>query len=429
MAYYIVHQVNICELSQRVKLKQTLMEKLSYSLWAIIVCLFYSIIFIKLYSNANKDEQLKIKDVKFFGYAIFMFFLAAMLNYIVDTFLDSSYSILYKNGLQSPEGSETTSIYSYIYYGIRTIISAANNIFLVLAIPFIQLENKGYHTQNLIVKYIDERLLIYFLVLIEIGTILIGGFIAFSNGISPLYILIFDSFISIIVIGVLAWFINTVFRIRTFKYFQWISWITFLLMFITQVLQYLPNDYLGIPSELNGAISSAYKTLLIGLILILMYTYQDKEKIKIKESHVSLIPSSDIFLDIFIESKNKKGLNALVDFKINPLGSTRIDFSKSRVPTLVLLKFMHRKKLGTGSLKVQTKGMPNASYDFKYIDLERVCKKIVGEESWLLGSLKNSLFEKDKTNCYSLSLLPENIVIHCDDELLENLLGESRSGS
>lgn len=406
------------------------MEKLSYSLWAIIVCLLYSIIFIKLYSNANKDEQLKIKDIKFFGYAIFMFFLAAMLNYIVDTFLDDNYSILYKNGWKSPEANEVTSIHSYIYYGIRTIISAANNIFLVLAIPFIQLENKGSNTQNLIVKYIDERLLIYFLILIEFGAILIGGFIAFSNGNSPLCILFFDSFISIIVIGILAWFINTAFRIRKFKYFQWISWITIILMLITQVLQYFPNDYLGIPPEFNGAISSAYKTLLIGLILILMYTYQDKEKVKIKESRVSsLIPNQDIFLDISITSKNGKGLNAQIDFKVNPLGSTRIDFSKSRIPTLVLLKFMHRKKQGEGSLKVQTKGMPNASYDFKYIDLERICKKLVGDNSWILTSLKNSLFVKDKTNSYSLSIPSENIAIHCDAELLEKLLGEVRSSS
>ena len=136
----------------------------------------------------------------------------------------------YSTGKTSNMYIDCYSIHSYIYYSIRTIISAANNIFLILAIPFIQLENKGSDTQNLIVKYIDERLLIYLLIIIEFGAILIGGFMAFSNGTSPLYILIFDSFISIIVIGVLTWFINTAFRIRTFKYFQWISWITSLLM-------------------------------------------------------------------------------------------------------------------------------------------------------------------------------------------------------
>lgn len=402
------------------------MEKLSYSLWAIIVCLLYSIIFIKLYSNANQEEQLKIKDIKFFGYAIFMFFLAAMLNWIVDTFLDSHYSILYHNGLGFPEANESISIHSYIYYSIRTIISAANNIFLILAIPFIQLENKGTKKQDLIVKYIDERLLIYFLILIEFGAIFIFGCMAVYSNTSPLSFLVFDSLISIIVIGILAWFINTAFRIRAFKYFQWISWITILLMLITQILQYFPDNYLGIPAEFNGAISSAYKTLFIGLILILMYTYQNKETVKIKESHVSLIPSEEIFLDISIESKGGKGLNTWIDFRIHPLGSSKIDVSKSRVPTLVLLKFMHRKQQGMDSLKVQTKGMPNAAYDFKYIDLERICKKLVGEKSWLLGSLKNSLFVKDKTNCYSLSLLPENIVIHCDDGLLERLLRERR---
>lgn len=407
------------------------MEKLNYSLWAILVCLAYFFIFHRLYQNAEKNEQKDIKDINYFSYAILLFFCAAALHLIADIIESRGIAnIIYEEGLFSePKYSDCkddncVTIFSYLYYFLRTVISAANNIFLLLAIPFIQLDGKETDYQGLIVKHINDRIVIWFIVSTELAVLALVVSLNFMGKLSPLWLLAYDSFISTVVIALLAWFINTAFDIRNFKYLKWIALFTFALMLATQILQFFPFE--NIPPEFNGAISSTYKTILIGLFLILLYTFQKKQKAEIIKQEI-IIPSENISLHLIISSNSEKsGLNSRIILSVNPFKEKTIDFSSSRTLTIVMLKLLYNKKHNGGGLKVQPKNDKRNNCDFTYQDMGNICERLAEKTEWLKSGLQKSLFKTISTNCYEISIPLSNIKVEGEEAFIQELLKEAR---
>ncbi|WP_109298908.1 hypothetical protein [Aquimarina sp. AU474] len=228
-----------------------------------IVCLISAVVIQRIFSKEKlrRADQKAIEGIKWFGLAIFVWGLGALINLILVT------------GLQ---WSSTNKI--LIYLGV--LVSLANSLFIILSLPSIEHQKKPGILVRLVERFsTDEFVGVYCGVLGMITFV----FIASSYGnteISNNFIWLIDIPISILVAISLLFELNKAFVGRQMKFMYLPTFVLFILIVIAvshrmipqdKVLQFIDQEFWSV---LGSITAISFKFLFILLFSILLYSWK-----------------------------------------------------------------------------------------------------------------------------------------------------------
>ncbi len=239
-----------------------MLTTIEYTVTAI-VCLISAIVIQRIFSKEKRRgaDQNAIEGIKWFGLAIFVWGLGALVNLILITWLEWSFT------------NKTL-----IYFGV--LVSLANSLFIILSLPSIE------HQQNpgILVRMVQRFTIKEFVGLYSgILSMITFVFIATSYGnveISNNFIWLIDIPISIVVAISLLFELNKAFVSRQMKFMYLPTFALFILIVIAvshriipqdKVLQYIDQQFW---SMLGSITAISFKFLFILLFSILLYSWK-----------------------------------------------------------------------------------------------------------------------------------------------------------
>ncbi|GAA4271030.1 sigma factor-like helix-turn-helix DNA-binding protein [Aquimarina gracilis] len=228
-----------------------------------IVCLISAVVIQRIFSKEKLRgaDQNAIEGIKWFGLAIFVWGLGALVNLVLVTWL---------------KWPATNKI--LIYFGV--LVSLANSLFIILSLPSIEHQQKPGILVRLVQRFsIREFVGVYCGVLGMIAFV----FIASSYGneeISNNFIWLIDIPISILVAISLLFELNKAFKGRQMKFMYLPTLVLFVLIIVAvshriipqdKVLQFIDQQFWSV---LGSITAISFKFLFILLFSILLYSWK-----------------------------------------------------------------------------------------------------------------------------------------------------------
>ncbi len=241
---------------------RTLLFIIEYTVIAI-VCLISAIVIQRIFTKEQKrgDNKNAINGIKWFGLAIFVWGLGALLN------------IIFTTGLQWEATNKLL-----IYLGV--IISLANSLFILLSLPSIEHQQEKSMVVRLVQRFTTKEFILMYCGILGMITFV---FIATSYNtpeISNNFIWLIDIPISIVVALSLLYELNKAFKTRQMKFMYLPTFVLFLLIIVAVTHRIIPQDQAVqfIDQEfwaLVGSITAiSFKFLFILLFSILLYSWK-----------------------------------------------------------------------------------------------------------------------------------------------------------
>ena len=304
-----------------------------------IVCLISSIVIQRIFikEKLRGADYKAITGIKWFGLAIFVWGLGALVSLISSVVFDY-------------EGTNKL----IIYFGV--LVSLSNSLFIILSLPSIEHQKKRGILVRLIEKFsYKEFIILYIGVLAMISFV----FIAASYGnpdISNNFIWLIDIPISILVAFSLLSELNKAFLSRKMKFMYLPTFALFLLIIVAvshriipqdRVLQFVDQRFWSIAGSITAI---SFKFLFILLFSILLYSWKFLSE---KELQQSLVV--DLEYKIFeitqerdkLRIANESHIDTIksLKVKVNTLESdSRIDLSERQKEVLGYLAFYGEEK-------------------------------------------------------------------------------------
>jgi len=235
---------------------------LEYAVTAI-VCLITAIVIQRIYNKERKreDTSSRIRGILWFGWAIFIWGLGALLNWI----MVGVFSWLPTNKV-------------LVYCGV--FVSVLNSLFILLSLPSIEHKRPNTIVKRLLLRFTERE---FFMVYGSIMLMLAFVFIATTyvgNAVSNSLIWLIDIPISVVVAFALLNELNNAFSARSMRFMYLPSFALFLLILVAVTHRIFPQEY--VPSSIGhdtweriGTITAiSFKFLFILLFSILLYSWK-----------------------------------------------------------------------------------------------------------------------------------------------------------
>ena len=304
-----------------------------------IVCLISSIVIQRIFikEKLRGADYKAITGIKWFGLAIFVWGLGALVNLISSTVFDY--------------GGTNKLI---IYFGV--LVSLSNSLFIILSLPSIEHQKKRGILVRLIEKFsYKEFIILYIGVLAMISFVFIAA--SFGNSdISNNFIWLIDIPISILVAFSLLSELNKAFLSRKMKFMYLPTFALFLLIIVAvshriipqdRVLQFVDQRFWSIAGSITAI---SFKFLFILLFSILLYSWKFLSEKELQQSMVV-----DLEHKIFeitqerdkLRIANESHIDTIKNLKVkvNTLESdSRIDLSERQKEVLGYLAFYGEEK-------------------------------------------------------------------------------------
>ncbi|WP_340203050.1 hypothetical protein [Ascidiimonas sp. W6] len=251
---------------------------IEYSVTAL-VCLITAFVIQRIYFKEKKRNasQLAINGIKWFGLAIFIWGLGALLNLI----------LVY--GFYFSVDDKTI-----IYLGV--VFSLLNSLFILLSIPSI--EHKG--NRNIVIRMIErftnrEVFVIFGGLFAIIAFVFISATFGGTGAISNTYIWLIDIPISLIVAFILLQELNKAFASRSMQFMYLPSFALFILIVIAVSHRIFPvsqvSAYMGTEVWQSFGMITAivFKFLFIVLFTILLYSWKFLSETEQRQTQLEMV--------------------------------------------------------------------------------------------------------------------------------------------
>lgn len=293
----------------------------------------------RIYSKEKQrsSDQMAIQGVKWFGLAIFVWGIGALLN-LVFTYI-----------LQLPPTHKVI-----IYTGV--LISLANSLFILLSLPSIEHQKEPGILVRLVQRFTTkEFIMLYGGVL----SMIIFVFIAttFSNeAISNNFIWLIDIPISVVVAFALLLELNKAFSSRKMKFMYFPTFILFLLILVAvthriipqdRVIQFVDQDFWLFAGTVTAI---SFKFLFILLFSILLYSWKFLSEKEQQQSLSKALTLENLNLKLQLEKltlANESHLDTVKNLKSENQKlqeSSKIELSRRQKEVLANLAFFGKNK-------------------------------------------------------------------------------------
>ncbi|WP_273566209.1 hypothetical protein [Maribacter halichondriae] len=227
-----------------------------------IVCLITAVVIQRIYRKERSTHNVpqNIKGIMWFGLAIFIWGIGALINLVVTTFFGLS-----------------VSDKLLIYIGV--LMSLLNSMFILLSLPSIKYEGRRNIVIRLVEKFSErEFILIYSGVMAMLGFVFVVASYM-GNGIDNSFIWLIDIPVSVVVAFALLNALNKAFSMRKMRFMYLPSFVLFILIVIAVTHRIFPLDMQKPLSQeswaLLGTITGiSFKFLFILLFSILLYSWK-----------------------------------------------------------------------------------------------------------------------------------------------------------
>ncbi|MDT0556792.1 helix-turn-helix transcriptional regulator [Patiriisocius hiemis] len=315
-----------------------MLATIEYTVTAI-VCLITAIVIQRIFAKeiARGTIAKNTQGIKWFGLAIFVWGLGALLNLFLRLFLDF-----------------TPTSRLIIYIGV--VISLANSLFILLSLPSIEHQKRRGTVVQLVERFSTREFIsLYSGVLGMIAFVFITT--SYSNQeISNNFIWLIDIPISVLVAISLLLELNKAFASRKMKFMYLPTFALFVLIIVAVTHRIIPQDKLiqVIDQEfwsVAGSITSiSFKVLFILLFSILLYSWKFLSEKEQQQSIATQLDSENTLLKQKIEKlevANESHLDTIKTMKseLTSLKETsRIEFSERQKEVLGNLAYFGKAK-------------------------------------------------------------------------------------
>jgi len=292
---------------------------LEYAVTAI-VCLITAIIIQRIYKKEKRSKvgSEDIKGILWFGLAIFVWGLGALINLVGATLfeLDATGKIL-------------------IYLGV--LVSLLNSMFILLSLPSI----KYYGKQNIVIRLVErfserEFIMIFSGVMVMLAFVFIVVSLM-GNGIDNSLIWLIDIPISVVVAFALLNALNKAFKTREMRFMYLPSFALFVLIVIAVTHRIIPENF---PKPIDddswallGTVTAiSFKFLFILLFSILLYSWKFLSEKEEKQSRLEVV-----LLEKEKLQKENLQLNVAIESHLDTLGRLHEELNALKESTKIEL--------------------------------------------------------------------------------------------
>lgn len=235
---------------------------LEYAVTAI-VCLISAIVIQRIYKKEkqNHEKSDKVKGIVWFGFAIFIWGLGALLNFIA--VFGFNWSPTHK---------------LLIFLGV--LVSLLNSLFILLSIPSIEYQGKHSIVIRLVERFSEKEFISIYLGIMGMLTFVYFAGSYANTSLSNSLTWLIDIPISIVVAFALLSALNRAFSHRNMRFMYLPSFALFMLILIAVIHRIIPESEIPVfisPaswSTLGMVTSISFKFLFILLFSILLYSWK-----------------------------------------------------------------------------------------------------------------------------------------------------------